>query len=221
MQDLTVTGITVSGGVLMAGTYTGVFTSTDQSASWIPMDSADTWVVQDLIQNETRTYAALLGGLLVSDNSGMSWQSAGSGLTTGNIYSLAADKGKLYAGTLDGISVSIDNGEHWTSANNTALSPFGVNRVIVNQEIIYAGTNGGGIFSSSDGGANWNSINNGLTSLNITALLLFESKLFAGTSDKGIFISSDNGASWTSSSTSIDSNIQVLASSGSVILAGT
>jgi len=142
------------------------------------------------------------GGVVRTDDGGVSWRAVNEGLTGLYVQALAVgpEGGSLFAGTLDdGVSRSDDGGASWRAVNEGLTSPdVQALAVGLDGESLFAGTYGGGVFRSDDGGASWRAVNQGLTSLDVWALTVGPEggSLFAGTSDGGVFRSDDGGASW-------------------------
>src|SRR5262245_6001269 len=101
----------VTPAVLYAGTYEGVFKSTNGGGSWSAINTGltDMGVEALAIDPATPTtlYAGIWGGgVFKSTNGGGTWSAINTGLTAGYVSSLAIDptmSTTLYAGTLDGV----------------------------------------------------------------------------------------------------------------------
>jgi hypothetical protein len=106
---------------------------------------------------------------------GTSWNTANTGLTNRNVYSIAITPlsppsfpQTIYAGTDAGVFKSDNGGTSWSSAN-TGLTNSEISSIAIppsTPQIVYAGTNNGGVFVSDNGGLSWVAINTGLINTN-------------------------------------------------------
>ncbi|HXG00804.1 MAG TPA: T9SS type A sorting domain-containing protein, partial [Bacteroidota bacterium] len=101
-------------------------------------------------------------GMYLSTNSGASWTSIGTGITSTSIRSITFIGTDIFVGTQNGIFHSTNNGGSWTQANGgltslnvQSLTSFGTNLV--------AGA-GFGLYVSTNSGGSWTTINTGLPS---------------------------------------------------------
>ena len=159
-----------SGGTfIIAGTFDGLWISTDNGNSWIEANNGLDPLVLSLgaIPNVTGGPTLLAGtfsGVYRSTNNGASWIAANSGLTNLEIRSITPSGTNAFVGTQGGgIFASSNNGVTWSEVNN-GLTNTTVWRVFALPGLpgnILAGTNLG-IFHSSNGGQTWSSISSGL-----------------------------------------------------------
>lgn len=118
-----------------------------------------------------RLYAGIeVGGILVSDNDGQSWQSANDGLTDPDIHQIlpsAKSPGLVVAACGEGVSRSIDRGAHWQKVTPSGARTYGNALAEDDRGNIYlgitqdrprtwtrAGRANSALFKSSDG-ADW------------------------------------------------------------------
>ena len=163
----------------------GVFLSTNNGASWTPVNTGLTNTrIRALVVNGLNLFAGTGGGVFLSTNNGTSWVNAG--LTNTFVWSLAVNGSNLFAGTHGGgVFLSANNGTSWTAVNNGLLNT-GVLSLAVNGSNLFAGT-GDGVFLSTNNGTSWTAVNTGLTSRIVDALAVNGSNLFAGTEDGGVW----------------------------------
>jgi photosystem II stability/assembly factor-like uncharacterized protein len=217
--------LAVSGTNLFAGTYDGVYVSTNNGADWseasagLPPNSEVNVFAVNGINLFAGTYGA---GVFLSTNSGSSWTVASAGLTNTSVWSLAVSDTNLFAGThFGGVFRSTDNGTSWTAAN-AGLTDTNVWSLAINGTNLFAGTAGGGVFLSSNNGTSWTAVNNGLTNLRVEAFAVSGTNLWAGTDGGGVFLSMNNGANWTAVNSGLtNTNVPSLAVSGTNLFAGT
>ena len=212
------------GSNLFAGTYGGVYLSTNNGTSWTHVNSG--LPIEKLAASPNGAGGMNLfagsanGGVFLSTNNGMSWTAVNNGLPQRHrISALAANGTYVFAGTgcsdtESGVFLSTNNGMSWTQALN-GLEPKGgcvnVTAFSVSGPNVFAGTSANqyGVYYSSDSGASWtHQRNEGLTISNISAFAVNGSNLFAGT-DGGVYLSTNNGTSWTSVNTGL-TNTRVL-----------
>jgi photosystem II stability/assembly factor-like uncharacterized protein len=201
------------GGRLFAGTYNGVYYSSDNGKNWTRSDHTN-WqylhVVglagngKFLFATSNQDYSvAVNGGLFRSADSGLTWTPVNKGFTaTIWINTIVQHNTALYVGTSgEGIFRSTDNGETWTpfNAGLPAKLEFDPRRFLSKDDRLYLGT-GNGVYVLAAGSNTWKRISKGLPDgYLITSFAAYGNHLFAGSSPfdgGGVFHSADNGASW-------------------------
>lgn len=191
---------------MYAGTYVGVFKSTNGGANWSYRTSPE-FITALAIDPQTPAtiYAGLSsGGVYRSLNGGTNWMIASAGLGSigsleRRIRSLAIDPqtpSTLYAATQAGVFKSTNGATNWSEAR-TGLNSWNVWSLAIDPQTnttLYAGTAGGAaLFRSTDGGASWSAFNTGLntTGSDIAWSLAIDphqpGKIYAGTGGKGVF----------------------------------
>jgi len=136
----------VNGSNLFAGTFGGVFLSTNNGTSWTAVNTGLTNTsVLSLAVNGSNLFAGTLGGVFVSTNNGTSWTAASTGLTNNIVRSFAVNGSNLFAGTQGGVFLSTNNGTSWTAVN-TGLPSTTVYALTVNGSNLFAGTAGNGVW---------------------------------------------------------------------------
>jgi len=134
-------------------------------------------------------------GVFRSPDTGVSWQTANTGIENRTVFSLISKDAFLFAGTDDGVYRSSDTGATWLPFNTSLAGKF-VQSLYVANGFIYAGTTGAGLFKSSDNGSLWTDASGGaLGSSTIHSIIASTSHLVV-VSDNLIFYSDDNGDSW-------------------------
>ncbi len=153
-----------------------------------------------------------VGGVFASDDYGVTWRPANSGLSDLRIRCLAVsptDPAVVFAGAPAGGFRSTDGGRSWTPLANgfpaaqvdsLAIDPSNVSRV-------YAAGATGTLARSTDGGASWAAIgNSAVTSVRPRVIAvdpMHSSTIYLATLDGGVFRSDDGGGSWTSKNTGL------------------
>jgi photosystem II stability/assembly factor-like uncharacterized protein len=179
-------------------------------AQWIEMNGPSNVDITSLTMIGNRLLAGtILGDVFRSDDNGMSWTEASSGLNISSgqhpISSFAISGSNIFATSyLRGVFRSSDRGVNWTEVNSGLLS-FGVGPLAVSGTNIFVGwvsANGdnylSNIYRSTDSGTSWVVTSKGLT-LNedpISCIAVLDTDIFA--SLNSIYRSPNQGATWDS-----------------------
>jgi photosystem II stability/assembly factor-like uncharacterized protein len=227
-------------GYVVAGTYGGVFISTNSGISW-------TSSIFDLNEGGNKISALVVSdpyvfagteydGVYRSTDNGAHWTATGLdslGYGWGSVTSLAVDGVYLFAGTAAGLARSYDNGTTWTKLNNSTNQIDAVGGLTVSDFNLYVGAyagSGGVLFVSTDDGGTWAGSDTAGLPFWITpsTIVVSGGRIFAGGDGGGgyVFYSTDNGAIWCSSNieptmTKKPSAIYALAISGTNVVAAT
>jgi photosystem II stability/assembly factor-like uncharacterized protein len=203
---------------LYLGTLTGwIYESHDDGVSWKRLSwigkrnnlALDSIVVDAANPKHILVGAWVLGnsdgGLYISNDGGLSWESEAD-MRGQSIRALAAAPSNpkvLVAGTLKGVYRSVDGGEHWQ-----LISPEGSQEIHevesiaidpTNPEIIYAGT-WHLPWKTTDGGASWASIKQGIIEDSDVFSIILDPKhpnVVYASACSGIYKSEDGGTKFT------------------------
>jgi len=142
------------------------------------------------------------GGIYVSKDSGLTWNSKNNGLKNLYIHSLLSINGRIFAGTEDFIFISDDLGENWSKTTED-LKEITVNTMKVavgdnsKKITILAGTNRG-LYISNDGGLSWikSELNTPIDVLAIEVDPNNSNVIFISGRGTLFFKSEDSGNSW-------------------------
>jgi photosystem II stability/assembly factor-like uncharacterized protein len=205
------------------GLFAGAWAASGQEAAWTtngPLGGSVYCLVPDPSHPAT-VYAGTAVGAFKSDDGGVSWRSASSGLPSFRVQTIVIDPttpSTLYAGTLtpDGVdSVGIfkrtDGAASWTAINVgmidpiTGVSPLDVWSLAIdpkNPGTILAGSRFSEIFKSVDGGLTWQPKTFGGYQYSLeTSAFQFDptnsSRILAATNPLGLMRSTDGGESWS------------------------
>lgn len=215
----TITCFAVSGINLYAGTYAGVFLSTNNGLNWNQTSLGHNNVITALMANGKYIYAARGGhSIYRSADTGITWALLYSRPIYSPISALVTAGKNIFASTGGGILISTDSGVTWS---NKSVANLNVYSIAVNDSIIFAGTSKG-VLLSTDNGTTW--IQTGFSKATVYAIALKDSNIFVGTGN-GVLRSTDNGVSWkkvgVTTSNNYDLLVTALAISDRNIFAGT
>jgi photosystem II stability/assembly factor-like uncharacterized protein len=187
-----------SSGDMFAGTFYGVFKSTDQGLAFVKLGLQD--VIYSLaVSPNGEVYAGTWGaGVYRSRDKGSTWTQVNNGLTSGLIRSLAINpSGYIFAGTSDsGAFISTNAGANWTQVGGGLKQTNVLSLAVSPNGSVFAGTAAAGLFRSTDAGRTWDKV--GLEGYRIFSLGCgADGTILAGSDASFIFRSPDNGSSWT------------------------
>jgi len=205
-----ITALAISGTSFFAGTFEGVFLSTDNGTSWTAINSGlpKKLDVSCFAVMGTNVFAGTDYGVFLTANNGSSWKPVNSGLPKDPYVECLEVMGtNLFAGTWDGVFLSTDKGKSWIAVNSGLPETGGlICDLAVMGTNLFAGMAGGattfgfikgGVFRSTNNGKSWKKVNSGLPdALSIWRLEVMGTNLFASNANDGIFRSTNNGKSW-------------------------
>jgi hypothetical protein len=205
---------------IFAGTYGGLFISSNNGNSWTQSNISNNAVLSLAISGNNIYAGTNVSGVLISTNNGTTWSQTS--LNNRFVFSLAASGNYVMAGVNDsGIYVSSNNGNSWLKTYSYISD---IRSLAFNGNIIFAGIYGSGVIYSSNFGSDW--IQTNLNNKPVFSLAFSGNYIFAAVfdiynaSERGVYRSINNGSSWYKTSIS---NISVgsLAVSGNNLFAGT
>ncbi len=155
------------------------------------------------------------GGIFLSTDNGVSWDTVNTGLTSLNVEDIAI-RGTvptmLFASTADGgkgVFCSTNDGTSWQAVNTGLPTNLGtyinIGALGVRDTNLYAAGTADGVFHSTNNGASWDTLS---SDTGLSPYLLVSAFGFGGTSaspilfagiwgDSGVYFSRNNGTSWT------------------------
>jgi choice-of-anchor A domain-containing protein/uncharacterized repeat protein (TIGR01451 family) len=203
-SDMTVTYIwsiaCVGNNRMFAATEKGLYSSTDNGASWSLSSFAGKDVRAITVDKTGVLFAGTWGyGIAKSTDNGTTWTDVTNNLAVNAVHTIAVSaQNELYAGTFGaGIEKSTDHGASWTKLNvgydyvwSLAIAPNGS---------LYAGTYGDGAFRSTDNGQSWTR-SSSLSSQYIYSVAVSADgkNVYLCSWSSGVFVSTDQGANWSS-----------------------
>jgi len=188
--------------ILIAGTIYpnqswGAYYSSDFGSNWVNVNSGP--VFYHFLVDGNKVYAAAMGSISTSSNSGINWEFISPGV---EMTKTVCKKGnKLFSGGYFGISMTTNNGQTWQPSSNGLPDSAGhpvVNFLYADSTVVYAGLRDYGMFMSFDNGLSWVERNNGLPDLTINRIYKSGNYVLAGTASGGVYASSNYGLNWES-----------------------
>jgi photosystem II stability/assembly factor-like uncharacterized protein len=173
--------------------------------------------------------ASLGGGVLKSNDGGISFAAINNGLDSMVVASLAMapnDPNLVYVGTSTGIYKTVDGGATWNITGEFRL-PLALVMDPIDPNILYAGYNAGfglNLMKTIDGGDTWLPASDGLGNPPVFSLAINPNNtnvVYAGTAGEGAFKTTDGGINWAP--IDIDSTVWSLLvdpNDGNVVYAG-
>ncbi|QQS38161.1 MAG: T9SS type A sorting domain-containing protein [Ignavibacteriales bacterium] len=171
---------------------------------WEPSGGPAGGTVENIIRSGAGLIFATLAeqGIILSDDSGLSWVAKNNGLPTRDVLSVHShNNGSLFSGmVIDGIYRSEDNGNSWINVKRIDDLPFSDNvRCFTSDNLgnVYAGAQFSGVFRSTNNGNSWTKVNYGLSTRNIEVMASTPNGyIFAGTMN-GLYRSTNQGGTWS------------------------
>ncbi len=198
--------------IFVATRDSGMFRSTNNGTSWIPIDSGLTipWVNKAILDTSGHIligtgYQAIGAGVFISTDHGSSWNQSSRGLRNVNTNKLAVNsKGHFFAMSiyLSTLFRSTNDGASWNPSGH-GLWPYSPRAIAISRtDNMFVGHYSGIVRSTNDG-YDWEPVTMGLPSgtFNSIAVDTF-GYVYAGgpggMTSSGVFRSTNNGMNWTS-----------------------
>jgi hypothetical protein len=210
-------------GLVVAGTDSGVWVSTDSGANWTAtsLKGVRVWAVGFDARNAKRLFAGTDGaGAELSVDGGATWTQVSTGLPDLIVRSFAFGLDGIAAGTNKGVALSPD-GTVW---HDGGLEQFSISSVAVAANspslVLVAATDRGDLsngylFRYSGSGTSWQPLQSGLPASAIATSVAagplstsVTKRPLVVTTSKGVFRSGDGGSTWTAA-TGVADNLTV------------
>lgn len=220
--------VMVSSTNLLAGTFNGLYQSTNGGTSWtsfsptgIPVDT----VIWSLAMINDTIFAGAMGDVYISKDHGTTWADVKSGLPgtpTVRINSIATSGNGIFAGSdSNGVFKSTDGPATWTAFNSGSLDSISmhINQLVPMGNKLFAITLRGA-YVSANNGTTWTAVAPGLK---LRCLAVANNILVAGTDSSGVYASRDSGVTWSPANPQLPARTRVwsLVVSGTTLFAGT
>ena len=173
--------------VLLAGTSSTVYRSTDSGANWTRVSSGifnSLAIVSFYVVGNVIYAGSDYNGVYRSTDAGLTWISMSNGLVAGRVNCFLQVGNALLAGSgFEGLWRSTNSAESWEKiGNGLSGNAKYIHDLIQIGSDIYAATEDG-VYRSSDAGLNWQPVKTGLTGYGLTcnSLLFLDNYLYVGT----------------------------------------
>lgn len=235
--------------VVLAGTYGGVFRSSDAGANWtvasgLPSDARVTALAFGPGPSGPRAWAATSLGAWRSDDQGATWSNASGDLPVGYLTTLGVHPGdplRAWGGTGgQGVFRTSDGGATWVAVNtglDAEPNNLWVNGLAVDPQepdVLWSVSAGGwGIAKSTDGGLSWVASNAGTPASGWRDYVFTvavhrptvgsPARVWIG-SNAGAFVSPDGGATWQNATSGLVTQVRAFAlhpTDANIVYAGT
>ena len=205
LDSNTVTSIVISGNNIFAGTWNGVYISSDNGDNWTLSNNGitDTFITVLNINGDNIFAGTLDSGIFLSTNNGANWTPINNGLTNKLIYTIVNDGANIFAGTAGGAFLSTNNGNNWIPITTGLPNYYTVYRLIINNNNIYASTLGEGLYFTTINNYNWAKIEEGLENFSVTSSIAIIGNNILVASSDGLFLTNDIGNNWVNVSAGV------------------
>jgi ligand-binding sensor domain-containing protein len=182
-----ITALSICDSNIFAGTFNGIYLSTNKGYLWVPVDSTLAYgVISSLVtKGDTEWIGTYGGGIFLSSNNEISWEASDTGLTNDTINAMVISGNNIFAGTNSGVFKSANHRNSWVplSTGFPNYSDTVIYGFAASGDTIFAGTEYSGVYLSSNNGNNWSSLNNGLdtTANSVLSLIIKGNYIYAGT----------------------------------------
>lgn len=214
---------TERGDTVFAGTYNGVFFSTDNGSSWHAANNGLHGLVSSLAVSGNSILAGTSNGIYRSTDNGSHWNRSNTGLTHTRVHCITVTGDSVFITTDNQygrgyIHLSTDNGASWkqikTVSENILGEIFFINGAII------AGTIDGCYLSGRDD-TTFTKASPDLEHDDVACFAMRGTTLFAGLWSGGLLSSPDSGATWTAFDNSLSGKtVYTLTVRGNYLFAG-
>jgi photosystem II stability/assembly factor-like uncharacterized protein len=201
LTDLQITTLLADGNNVFAGTYNGVYKTSNFGNSWLPIFSlsGSYYAINTIVKSGSVIYIGSSQGIQRSLDNGFSWFASNTGLPSVDVRGIViSNYGNLYTAVQDaGVFFSPNNGSIWGSISTSFYGLNYVNCISTSLDYIIAGLGSFNppIVFSNNNGVTWQIGNNSLFGHSLYALETIGNRVFAGVND-GLFYSKNNGVDW-------------------------
>ncbi|MBI5403003.1 MAG: T9SS type A sorting domain-containing protein [Ignavibacteriae bacterium] len=140
----TINALTAFNNLIFAGTYNGIYISSNQGSNWILSNNGLTnHTIWSITRSDNNIYTGTNNGIYLTSNQGQSWVNISNSSTSQAILSVVVHESKIIVGTYsNGIYLSTDQGTTWLNKNQGFNQIFPINVLIISNNFLIAGTRG-------------------------------------------------------------------------------
>lgn len=201
---------------IYAGTFGGVYKSSDNGALWAISNDGLTQIdVRCMLKTSSKMFVGSGGGIYSSDDGGTNWTMCG--LANKRVYAMVESQGVIFASNSDGgIYKSSDGGTNWTYAGLDILDFRSL--AVIGNNIVAGVAGNNALYYSADNGSSWQPSTASYS--NVVSFAVSGTAIFAA-STEGIVKSSDNGVTWNLSSNGLQNlPTETISANGGNLFAG-
>jgi hypothetical protein len=197
LENTFVNAMVAGGGVVYAGTWNGVWSSSDQAATWETAGLQGNGIFALTFDGEALLAGTFGGKVWSSMNGGQSWVEIGSGLPEACVCDVVRLGSSLYAALVGAGVYELPNGGSTWSSMNDGLPNLNSESLAAGGGTLLFGTWSDGLYRWNEGTAEWEA--SGLGGEAVFSLADTGAELLAGTWG-GLHASYDGGYTWSSAS---------------------
>ena len=151
LTNQTVTALTTLNTNLFAGTYNGIFLSTNLGQNWITVNNGlSNYTIRALAVSGINIYAGTNSGIYISTNNGLNWNNISNEFTSQSILSVITYDSSVFVGTYsNGIYMTSNNGNNWIQKNQGFSQIYHFKALYIYSNYIFAGTSGASVWRRS------------------------------------------------------------------------
>ena len=122
-ENLDVQAVHVVGTFDFFGGQTGIYRSTDESATYTFSNSGNDSIgpTRGITSDGTYIYTCTSQGVFRSSDNGVNWIQKNNGLTQLLSHGVISTDGKIFLSTLSGVFMSTNNADSWTAVGMTGI----------------------------------------------------------------------------------------------------
>ncbi|HET7153215.1 MAG TPA: T9SS type A sorting domain-containing protein, partial [Candidatus Kapabacteria bacterium] len=204
-------------GTVYVGTNTGLFYSTSNGASWLPLNAG---MANLYFRSLAMSDSVMLGSSFVQDyggvdrstDNGVTWTMSNKGFRDSAAESFLIRDTDIFAGVYQGgVYRSTDNGASWVPAKDTGL-PYSGDDILALLSVgkyLLVGTGQHALYRSTNDGASWTLTSGMPANTEVLSLFSLGQYVYAGTYGDYVYRSSDSGATWTRYTTGLTAGIGI------------
>lgn len=148
LGNMSVYSLTKSGNSVLAGTWSGIYSSGNNGTSWESIPSLSAGYVYSIASNATSVFASLGNELFRSTDNGNTWSKCTGIVGNSHIPTvLTYNNYVLVARMGEGVFVSSDNGDSWT-VKNEGITDLNIKLLSIDKGTIVAGLENGTIWKA-------------------------------------------------------------------------
>jgi hypothetical protein len=144
LTNQTINALVVSNNIIYAGTYNGIYVSTNQGTNWsLANNGLTNQTIWSLTKSGNNVYAGTNNGIFLSINNGLSWNNISDSSTSQAVLSIMTYDNYIFVGSYNrGVFLSTNQGIIWIQKNQGFNQIYPINSLFVLSNYIFAGTNG-------------------------------------------------------------------------------